>query len=192
MTIRQKLLKILYPLIMRVLPKKNILINQQKKLTNVSFYHLEAILNNGTKLPFVTLQGKKVLLVNTASNCGYTNQFNDLEKLYRRYQEKLVILGFPANDFKQQEQLNDAAIAQFCQVNFGVSFPLMKKSAVVKSEQQNKVFEWLCHAEQNGWNDQQPEWNFSKYLVDEKGILTHYFGPGISPLSNEILKAVTD
>jgi len=131
-----------------------------------------------------------VLIVNTASNCGYTNQYQELQKLYDQYKEKLIVLAFPSNDFKEQEKGNDEEIAAFCQVNFGVSFPLAKKTVVVKAPDQNKVYEWLTRKELNGWNDQQPTWNFSKYLIDEKGQLSHYFDPAVSPLSEDVVQAI--
>lgn len=173
------------------------LMGENKKLQamnsipSVSFYSLSALLNNGSELPFENLKGNKVLIVNTASNCGYTNQYAELQKLYQDQKEKLVILAFPSNDFKEQEKGSDEEIADFCRINFGISFPLAKKSIVVKSPRQNKVFEWLTHKELNGWNEQQPSWNFSKYLVNENGLLTHYFDPAVSPLNDEVIEAVT-
>lgn len=169
---------------------------EPKKLKNrnvssvASFYDLGVLLNDGTSLAFNTLKGKKVLLVNTASDCGYTNQYSELQALYERRKDKLIVIGFPANDFKEQEKGSDAEIAQFCKVNFGVSFPLAKKSTVIKSGGQNKVFEWLTHKELNGWNDQQPSWNFAKYLVNEEGMLSHYFDPAVSPLSPELTNEI--
>jgi len=131
-----------------------------------------------------------VLLVNTASDCGYTNQYDDLQKLYKQFEQKLVIIGFPANDFKEQEKGDDEAIAEFCKLNFGVTFPLAKKSSVVRSAQQNEVFRWLTDKMKNGFTSKQPSWNFSKYLVDEDGVLTHYFDPSVSPLSKEVIAAI--
>jgi len=154
-----------------------------------SFYSLSAPLNNNTELNFDSLKGKKVLLVNTASDCGYTNQYDDLQKLFETTKDKLIVIGFPANDFKEQEKGNDEEIAQFCKINFGVTFPLAKKSSV-KGENQNEIFKWLSDKNKNGWNNKQPSWNFSKYLVNEQGLLTHYFDPAISPLSEEVKKAI--
>jgi glutathione peroxidase len=162
----------------------------QEVVPPVSFYDLFTALNNGNELSFENLRGKKVLITNTASNCGYTNQYSELQRLYAKYKGKLIVLAFPSNDFKEQEKGSDEEIAQFCQVNFGVSFPLAKKSVVIKNAGQNKVFEWLTHKEFNGWNDQQPSWNFSKYLVNENGHLTHYFDPAVSPLSKEVINAI--
>jgi glutathione peroxidase len=156
----------------------------------VSFYSLSAILNNGNELIFEDLKGKKVLIVNTASNCGYTNQYSELQQLYEINKEKLVILAFPSNDFKEQEKGTDDEIAQFCKVNFGISFPIAKKSVVLKNVGQNRVFEWLTNKTFNGWNEQQPSWNFSKYLINEKGNLTHFFAPAVSPLDSEVKDAI--
>jgi glutathione peroxidase len=128
--------------------------------------------------------------VNTASDCGYSNQYNQLQELSQKYKDKLVVLGFPANDFKEQEKGSDQEIAAFCKANYGVSFPLMSKSVVIRSDQQNPVFQWLTDSSRNGWNNKQPGWNFSKYIVDEKGMLTHYFGSSVSPLSKDVLKAI--
>lgn len=155
-----------------------------------SFYQLTMLDNRGTEISFEKFRGKKVLLVNTASECGYTPQYNELQELYQLKGEHIEIIGFPANDFGEQEQGNDEEIANFCKLNYGVTFPLAQKSSVIKNDQQNKVFEWLTHKEHNGWNDQPPTWNFSKYLVNEKGILTNFFEPSYSPLGEEIKAAI--
>jgi glutathione peroxidase len=126
-------------------------------------------------------------LVNTASDCGYTDQYNELQQLYSRFQNRVEVIGFPANDFRQQEKGTDEQIAEFCRVNYGVTFPLAKKSVVIKSPDQNPVFRWLSDKNLNGWNDKEPSWNFSKYLVDEQGMLTHYFDPAVSPMSKDVL-----
>jgi glutathione peroxidase len=192
MTNRQKILKAFYPAFMwfTKLTGKNTTAISGSKEPPVSFYTQQGILNNGDTLHFNNLKGKKVLLVNTASECGYTSQYSDLQKLADTYKDKLVVIGFPANDFKQQEKGTDAEIAAFCKSNFGVTFPLMQKSIVVKSPQQNGVFQWLTDASKNGWNNKLPTWNFSKYLVDEKGKLIHYFDPSVAPLSEAIKNAI--
>lgn len=192
MTLRQQILKWIYPLFVKYkkLMGENKKLQAMNSIPPVSFYGLSALLNNGSELSFENLEGRKVLIVNTASNCGYTNQYAELQKLYQDQNEKLVILAFPSNDFKEQEKGSDEEIAEFCRINFGVSFPLAKKSVVVKSAEQNKVFEWLTHKKLNGWNEQQPSWNFSKYLVNENGLLTHYFDPAVSPLNDEVIEAV--
>jgi glutathione peroxidase len=193
MTVRQKVLKAIYPAWMWYanLRGKNVtqLSNKEKK-PPVSFYLLRGILNNNTELDFSTLKGRKVLLVNTASNCGYTDQYNDLQKLYEENKDHLIILGFPANDFKEQEKGTDEEIAQFCKLNYGVTFPLMKKSTVVKGDGQNEIFRWLTDSGRNGWNSKPPSWNFAKYLVNEDGVLTNYFGSSVSPLDKEVIAAI--
>lgn len=192
MTYRQKILKAVYPAFIwwTNLTGTNTKALSGNKAPAVSFYELKGILINGDTLDFANLKGKKIMLVNTASDCGYTNQYEDLQKLADRYKDKLMVIGFPANDFKQQEKGSDQSIAAFCKANYGITFPLMQKSIVVKSPQQNPVFQWLTDATKNGWNDQAPSWNFSKFIVDEKGMLTSYFAPSISPLSNEVIKAI--
>jgi glutathione peroxidase len=194
MTYRQSVLKAIYPLIM--LPgklfgsAKAIQKNTANKLPLTSFYDLELELNNGTKIRMDQFKGKKILLANTASDCGYTGQYEALEQLHKQYGSKLVVIGFPANDFKDQEKKDDAAIAEFCKVNYGVSFLLAKKSSVIKGTDQNPLFAWLSHAEQNGWCNQQPVWNFSKYLVNETGVLTHFFAQTVSPLDAAVIDQI--
>lgn len=190
MTTRQKLLKAFYPIVMALGGNKAKSFGKTDIAPVVPFYSLKAMVNNGTEFDFAQLKGKKVLLVNTASNCGFTNQYDQLQELHEKFQNKLVILGFPANDFKEQEKGSDEEIAQFCKINFGVTFPLMKKSSVVKGTEQNSVFKWLSDSTLNGWNNKQPSWNFSKYLIDESGKLVRYFDPGVSPVSKEVISAI--
>jgi glutathione peroxidase len=193
MTYRQKVLKAVYPALMwftKMTGSKTKALSAENKQPHTSFYHLTAMANNGSPTAMQNFEGKKVLIVNTASNCGYTNQYNELQQLQNEFQQRLVVIGFPANDFKEQEKGTDEEIAQFCKINFGVTFPLMKKSTVVKSAQQNQVFKWLTDSTQNGWNNQPPSWNFAKYLINENGQLTHYFDPSVSPVSNQIKDAV--
>jgi glutathione peroxidase len=193
MTYRQKVLKAVYPALMwwtKLTGKNTKKLSNQKTMPPVSFYSLKGVLNNGDTLDFASLKGKKVLLVNTASDCGYTDQYTDLQKLYEENTGKLVVIGFPANDFKEQEKGSDEEIAQFCKLNYGVSFPLMKKSVVIKSNEQNSIYKWLTDAKQNGWNEEQPSWNFSKYLISEDGVLLNYFGPSVSPTSSPVIDAL--
>ena len=195
MTYRQKLLKAVYPALMwftKLTGKKSATASNEKAAPQVSFYTLKSQLNNGKEFDFSQLKGKKVLIVNTASDCGYTNQYDDLQHLHEQYNDKLIILGFPANDFKQQEKGSDEEIAEFCKLNFGVSFPLMKKSRVNKGAAQNEIFQWLTDKTRNGWNDRQPTWNFCKYIVDENGKLTHFFASSIHPMNKEVLKAIVE
>ena len=193
MTVRQMILKATYPIFMWWSKSKQIntqtLSNTNKKSTS-SFYSLSGVLNNGEEINFSTLKGKKIMLVNTASDCGYTKQYDDLQKLYLQYNGELVIMGFPANDFKEQEKGTDEEIASFCKLNYGVTFPIMKKSSVKKGAVQSEIYKWLTNASQNGWNDKPPTWNFCKYIVDENGELTHFFGATISPMSEEVKNAI--
>ena len=193
MTLRQKILKAVYPVFALIAKSGN---RNDIRNANVAakptypFYELKGILNDGREFNFNTLRGKKVLLVNTASDCGFTPQFDELQKLYDQYHGDLIVLGFPANDFKEQEKGSDEEIASFCKRNFGVTFPLMKKTTVIKGSDQNKVYRWLTDSSQNGWNNKAPSWNFSKYLVNEEGSLVNYFGPAVSPLSDEVVNAI--
>jgi glutathione peroxidase len=193
MTLRQTLLKAIYPLWMllnRVFGKRSkVLFNKNNIQPLQSFYSLSAPLNNGTVLLFNSFKGKKLLLVNTASDCGYTNQYSDLQKLYEDFQDKLTVIAFPANDFKEQEKGSDEEISTFCKINFGVTFPIALKGPV-KGNGQQQVFQWLTDKTKNGWNNKSPSWNFCKYLVNEEGVLMNYFDPAISPLSEEIIMAI--
>jgi len=193
MTGRQKVLKAIYPMfvwINKLTNKNRTVISHPAVVPPVSFFSLKAILNDGAMLDMASLKGKKILLVNTASDCGYTGQYDQLQKLYSRYNNKLMVIGFPANDFKEQEKGTDRDIAEFCKKNYGVSFPLIEKSIVLKNPGQNSVFQWLTDPARNGWNSQPPTWNFSKYLVNEEGILTNYFGPAVEPMDEEIVQAI--
>ena len=194
MTFKQKIFKAVYPIFTwysKVSGKNNKeIVNSNNIQPNTSFYSLSFKKNNGEVFSFDSLKGKKILLVNTASNCCYTNQYDALQELHEKEKDHLVILGFPSNDFKEQEQGNDADIAAFCKINFGVTFQLMTKSVVRKNAEQNNVFQWLSNKTQNGWCNKQPSWNFSKYIINEQGVLTHYFDPAISPLSTEVLNAI--
>ena len=194
MTPRQKILKFIYPLFVWI-NKTNkrhdkILYNEKNVAPANSIYELSVQLNNGGIESLSKYRNKKILFVNTASDCGYTNQYEALESLYEKNADNLVIIGFPANDFKEQEKGSDEEIAQFCKINYGVTFPLAKKSTVRKSDQQNEVFRWLSDKNKNGWLDRAPRWNFSKYLVNENGLLTHYFEPAVEPLAKELVEAI--
>jgi glutathione peroxidase len=153
---------------------------------------LQATLNDGQEFDFLQLKNKKILIVNTASDCGFTPQYEELEKLFNLKKDTLEILAFPANDFQKQESKNDHSISEFCKQNYGVTFPLMKKSKVVVHSSQNIVYDWLTDKEKNGWNSNEPTWNFCKYLVDENGNLTHFFEASESPLGKNILAAINE
>jgi glutathione peroxidase len=193
MSYRQSVLKTLYPAIMwtsKSTGKKQIQINKNNAAPIVSFYTLRAKDISGNEFNFSTLKGKKVLIVNTASDCGFTAQYEALEKLSHQFGDKLVIIGFPSNDFKEQETKDNADIVNFCKKNYGVNFPLMEKSIVIKKNHQNEVHKWLSDMTINGWCHQEPAWNFCKYLVNEEGVLTHYFPMTVDPLSSDMITAI--
>lgn len=134
-------------------------------------------------------KGKKVVLLNTASKCGYTKQYADWEAFYKKHGDKVVVLGFPANNFGGQEPGTNEEIEAFCQLNYGVTFPMFDKIEVI-GDQQHPLYKWLSDKKLNGWNDKAPTWNFCKYVVDENGQLTHFFASKITPADNAFLKAV--
>lgn len=190
MNIRQKILKTIYPFFSRLTrlskTKDGTYTSGTPVEPPVPFHSLSASMNNGDTLQMSDLIGKMVLLVNTASDCGYTPQYEAIQTLYERYGSRLVVIGFPANDFKEQEKGTDAEIEAFCRINYGVTFPLAAKSSVVKGPAQNPVFRWLSDRSLNGWNDREPVWNFSKYLIDGSGHLVGYFEPSVDPNGREI------
>jgi glutathione peroxidase len=194
MSYRQSILKTMYPVIMfpgKLMGAKNgSKLNTENKQPQKDFYALQAVLNNGDTLSFETFRGKKVLLVNTASDCGYTGQYKELEALYQQYKDNLIVVGFPANDFKEQEKKSDADIATFCKVNYGVTFLLMRKGSVVKGSEQQSVYQWLTNANANGWCNQAPVWNFCKYVVSEEGLLQAYFPQTVSPLDEAVVSQI--
>jgi len=168
----------------------SVLENTKNVSPPVMFYELKAVTNDENEFQFSELKGKKVLIVNVASDCGYTAQYEALQKLHEKQKDKVTVLGFPANDFQEQEKGSDEEIKQFCKANYSITFFLFKKSKVVKGEGQNPIYDWLTNPNKNGWNEHQPDWNFSKYLIDEKGKLLYFFGPSISPLGSEIISVI--
>ena len=110
--------------------------------------------------------------------------------MFEQHSDTIELIAFPSNDFKEQEKGSDEEIAQFCKMNYGVTFQLAKKSVVIKAADQNRIFEWLTNKNENGWLTQQPTWNFCKYLINEEGILTHFFEAAIEPLGEEMMAAI--
>ena len=194
MTIRQRVLKAVYPAFTwlgRITGRNSkVFTNESPASPPQSLYDLSIALNNGDSIPLSNFKGKKILLVNTASDCGYTDQYDDLQKLYEENRDRLVIIGFPANDFKEQEKGTDEDIERFCRMNYGVTFPIAKKSTVIPGSEQNPVFQWLTDKHRNGWTNKKPSWNFSKYLINEDGVLINYFDPSISPTGKEVTEAI--
>ena len=159
---------------------------QQKK----SIYDFKLKALDGKEIDFKKYKGKKILIVNTASECGFTPQYESLQYLHENYGDKITILGFPANNFGGQEPASNAEIGAFCTKNFGVSFQLFEKSSVLPPDQ-NPLYEWLTQPEQNGWNKEAPNWNFCKYLVNEHGSLLKFFSSAVSPTDDLLLKTLT-
>ena len=159
-------------------------------LAQKSFYDFTVKTIDGQDYSFSELKGKKVMIVNTASKCGHTPQYKDLELLNMAYGQKLVIIGFPANNFMNQEPGTDAEIKQFCDSKYGVTFPMMSKISV-KGSDMHPLYQWLTKKSNNGVLDSEVGWNFQKYLIDENGKLVGYLKPGVNPLSDEVVNWVT-
>lgn len=141
---------------------------------------------DGEKIDLKKYKGKKILIVNTASKCGYTKQYADLQKLADQYKDKLVVIGFPANNFKGQEPGLNAEIKDFCQKNYGVTFPLSSKVSV-KGDDIDPLFKYLTEAENPDFTGD-IKWNFEKFLIDENGKLVHRFRSAVTPMSADITK----
>lgn len=150
------------------------------------FYDFKVRTLEGEEFSFSTLKGKKVMIVNTASKCGYTPQYKDLEELYEKYQGELVIIGFPANNFANQEPGTASEIRQFCSQNYGVTFPMMEKISV-KGDDIHPLYSWLTSKEKNGVMDSEVKWNFQKYLIDENGKLVDVLYSKEKPGSEKVL-----
>ena len=141
----------------------------------------------GDTLDFSSLKGKKIMVVNTASKCGLTPQYKELEALYREFKDSnFVIVGFPANNFMAQEPGTDGEIAAFCSRNYGVTFPMMSKISV-KGKDMHPVYKFLTSFSENGLEDNEVKWNFQKYLLDENGFLVRVISPTTSPNDPEII-----
>lgn len=164
-------------------------LDQTTTMATKSLYDFKMKSIDGELIDFSKYKEKKVLIVNTASECGYTPQYKDLEELNKKYGDKVVILGFPANNFGGQEPGSNKEISSFCQKNYGVTFQLFEK-VDVEGDNACDLYKWLSTKELNGWNSQQPKWNFNKYLIDENGQLVKYFASSVKPMSEEILAAI--
>lgn len=148
-------------------------------------------LTGGGVIDFAKFKGKKILIVNTASKCGYTPQYEQLEALYKKYKDKLVIVGFPANNFMRQEPGSNEQIEAFCKENYGVSFPMAAKISV-KGNDMAPIYQWLTTKDYNGFEDNKVKWNFQKYLINEEGKLIAVFAPSVKPDSEEVIKAIEE
>ncbi len=143
----------------------------------------------GEETTLEQFKGKKIIILNTASECGYTPQYAKWEKFYEENKATTVVLGFPANNFGGQEPGTNSEIKTFCTKNYGVTFPMFEKISV-KGKDKSPLYQWLTDANLNGWNTQEPSWNFCKYLINEKGELTEFFASKVEPTNEEFLKAL--
>ncbi len=169
--------------IFRNVTEKNNIIARPKtaKAGKKSFYDLTIKNLTGKKdISFADFKGKKVLIINTASKCGYTPQYEDWQKFHEKFGDKVVVIGMPANNFLAQESGSASEIEEFCQVNYGVSFTITEKVSV-SGKDKHPIYQWLSDENKNGWNNIEPSWNFCKYLINEKGELTHFFGSAVKP-----------
>ena len=154
---------------------------------NKSFYDFTVKTIDGKDFPLSSLKGKKVLVVNVASKCGLTPQYAQLEKLYEKYKDKdFVIVGFPANNFMGQEPGSNEEIAQFCSLNYDVTFPMMAKISV-KGREIAPLYQWLTEKKLNGKEDASVQWNFQKFMIDENGNWVGFASPKESPFSEKIV-----
>ena len=154
---------------------------------NKSFYDFAVKTIDGKEFSLSSLKGKKVLVVNVASKCGLTPQYAQLEKLYEKYKDKdFVIIGFPANNFMGQEPGSNEEIAQFCSLNYGVTFPMMAKISV-KGKEIARLYQWLTEKKLNGKEDASVQWNFQKFMIDENGNWVGFASPKESPFSEKIV-----
>ncbi len=153
-----------------------------------SIYDFSAKTLDGADIKLKKYKGKKIIILNVASECGYTPQYGDWQKFYEENSDKAVVLGFPANNFKGQEPGSNEQIAAFCKKNYGVTFPVFEKVSVL-GDDQSPIYKWLTNKDLNGWNSQVPTWNFCKYLIDENGKLINFFPSKIKPTSPEFLEA---
>ncbi len=181
-----KFIRDLYYPILKKMTKQDIISNERDVQPVSSIYTIPVMEIDGKMTTLEKYKGRKMLIVNTASECGFTGQYAQMEEVYLTKKQELVILGFPSNEFGTQEPGSNEMIAQFCEKNYGVSFPMFAKIEV-RGENKHPLYKWLSDPELNGWNEKRPSWNFCKYLVDENGALQHYFNAAIEPYHALIL-----
>jgi glutathione peroxidase len=158
-------------------------------MTSKTFYDQKINTLYGEAFDLSQFKGKKVVVMNVASKCGYTPQYGPWQQFYEANKDHVVVVGVPSNDFMAQEPGSAAEIGEFCQKNYGVTFPMCEK-VVVKGDNKAPLYQWLTNPSLNGWNKEEPSWNFCKYLIDEEGKLTHFFNSKITPDSQEFLVAL--
>lgn len=163
------------------------LANAQQNASDQTIYQFTVQDITGKDFPLANLKGKKVMIVNTASKCGLTPQYEGLEALYKKYKDQnFVIIGFPANDFLSQEPGTNEEIATFCQINYGVTFPMMEK-ITVKGKKMHPLYQFLTQKSKNGVEDSKVQWNFQKYLIGTNGKLEKVISPRTKPDDKEII-----
>jgi glutathione peroxidase len=173
------------PNIVAINPNSNENMNTETQVETIYQFKVKDLY--GKEFDFTSLKGKKILIVNTASECGLTPQYKDLEAIYEKYKNKnFIIIGFPANNFGSQEPGSNEQIAKFCQLNYGVTFPMMSKISV-KGNDKHPVYQFLTQKSKNGLQDSEVEWNFQKYLINEEGELVKVLSPRVLPTDAAIV-----
>lgn len=166
-------------------------LQSEKVMPPKSIYDIEiAALNGKDTINFSAYKGKKMLLVNTASKCGFTKQYAGLQELYTKYKDKLVVIAFPCNEFAEQEPWDNYHIQEFCSNRFNISFPMTDKVKVKEGEEQSLIYQWLTHKKYNGKKDISIRWNFGKFLIDEKGKFVQYFPSDVEPMDAQITSLI--
>ena len=168
---------------------KNVIENEGVVNGSKSFYDLSINDINGEEINFERFKGKKVMIVNVASRCGYTSQYKELQSLYEKNEDKLEIIAVPCNDYGSQESGSNSEIKLFCETNYGVTFTMGSKQKI-KSSPISNLYQWLSDPKQNGWNSSLPSWNFCKYVINEEGQLTHFLRSGVSPTGKEMSEII--
>ncbi|MEO5891222.1 MAG: glutathione peroxidase [Ferruginibacter sp.] len=164
-------------------PLGNEVSQEAKAVKSIYDFKVEAL--DGSTIDFSSFKGKKILIVNTASKCGFTPQYEGLEALSKKYKDRLVIVGFPANNFNSQEPGTNTDIKEFCKKNYGVTFPMAAKVSV-KGSDIAPLYKWLCTKAENGVLDAEITWNFNKFLLDENGKIITKFDSKVTPMSDEL------
>ena len=168
---------------------KNVIENEGVVSGSKSFYDLSINDINGEEINLERFKGKKIMIVNVASRCGYTSQYKDLQSLYEKNKDKLEIIAVPCNDYGSQESGSNSDIKNFCETNYGVSFTMGSKQNI-KSSPMSDLYRWLSDPKQNGWNSSLPSWNFCKYVINEDGQLTHFLRSGVNPTGKEMSEII--
>ena len=159
--------------------------------SSTSFYNLNVKDINGDAINLNKYKGKKLIIVNVASRCGYTSQYSDLQALYEKNSDKLEILAIPCNDYGAQESGSNSEIKNFCETNYGVTFTIGSKQKI-KSSPKSELYSWLSDPNKNGWNSSLPSWNFCKYVIDEDGQLTHFLKSGVNPVGKKMAEIIAN